>query len=325
MKFVEDIRGYLGRNPIFGVCLIYYLLMSVTVPGFFGANNSWNLVYNFIPILILALGQTFVILTAGIDLSIAAIIAVTSVAGGYLMSGDTGLIGNSYTATIAGVACMLAVGAVIGFINGISVAKLKMPAFMVTLTTLMFFSGMAIWLTRSQSIYNLPALLVDAPYKTFLGVPYPVYLGALVYVICYLVLNRTILGAWIYSVGTNIKTSWISGVNVTMTLVLAYVISGLCASFGSLIYTARLETGSPVMGQNILLDVIGAVIIGGTSLFGGKGKLQWTAGGVLLMTMLDNSLNLVGLSFFLIMMVKGTIILLTALYNQQRSNAVIHA
>jgi len=325
MKLLEEIKGSLGRNPVIGVCLIYYLLMAVAVPGFFGANNSWNLIYNFIPILILALGQTFVILTAGIDLSIASIIAVSSVAGGYLMSDDTGLFGNAYAATMAGVTGMLAVGVVIGFINGVSVARLKMPAFMVTLTTLMFFSGMAIWLTRSQSIYNLPPLLVDAPYKTFIGLPYPVYLGALVFLVCYLVLNKTILGAWIYAVGTNIKTSWISGVSVSITLVSVYIISGLCASLGSLIYTARLETGSPVMGQNILLDVIGAVIIGGTSLFGGQGKLQWTAGGALLMTMLDNSLNLVGMSFFLIMMVKGAIILLTALYNQQRRNSLIHA
>jgi ribose transport system permease protein len=325
MILLNNIKGYLNRNPIIGVCLSYYLLMSVAVPGFFGVNNSWNLVYNFIPILILAVGQTFVILTAGIDLSIASIIAVCSVAGGYLMSDDTGLFGNPFTATMVGVVGMLAVGAAIGFINGLAVAKLKMPAFMVTLTTLMFFSGMAIWLTRSQSIYNLPALFVDAPYKTFLGLPSPVYLGVLVVLVCYFLLNKTIWGAWIYSVGTNIKTSWISGVNISLVLISVYVINGLCASLGSLIYTARLETGSPVMGQNILLDVIGAVIIGGTSLFGGKGKLQWTAGGALLMTMLDNSLNLVGLSFFLIMMVKGAIIHLTALYNQQRSNAVIHA
>jgi ribose transport system permease protein len=133
------------------------------------------------------------------------------------------------------------------------------------------------------------------------------------------------LGEWIYAVGTNIKTSWISGVHISITLVSVYVISGVCASLASLIYTARLETGSPVMGQNVLLDVIGAVIIGGTSLFGGRGKLQWTAAGALLMTMLDNSLNLVGMSFFLIMMVKGVIILLTAVYNQVGSKSVIHA
>jgi ribose transport system permease protein len=93
----------------------------------------------------------------------------------------------------------------------------------------------------------------------------------------------------------------------------------------SVIYTARLETGSPVMGQNILLDVIGAVIIGGTSLFGGKGKLQWTAAGAFLMTMLDNSLNLVGMSYFLIMIVKGGVILLTAFFNQPKVSSLFHA
>jgi ribose transport system permease protein len=299
--------------------------MALTVPGFFSINNSWNLVYNLAPLLILAVGQTFVILTAGIDLSITSIIAVASVVGGYLMSSETTIFENPASAVLAGIFGMLAVGVAVGLVNGISVAKLGMPAFMVTLTSLMFFSGLAIWITQSQSIYNLPALLVDAPYKTFLGLPYPVYLTLLVFVLSYAILNKTMLGEWIYAVGTNIKTSWISGVNIPKTLVSVYVISGICASLASLIYTARLETGSPVMGQNVLLDVIGAVIIGGTSLFGGRGKLQWTAAGALLMTMLDNSLNLVGMSFFLIMMVKGVIILLTAVYNQVGSKSVIHA
>ncbi len=325
MTIVDNIRTYLVKNPIVGVCLLYYLLMALMVPGFFSANNSWNLVYNFIPLLILAVGQTFVILTAGIDLSITSIIAVSSVVGGYLMSSDVGLVDGSKWSMLLGIGGMLSVGVIIGLINGISVAKLKMPAFMVTLTSLMFFSGFAIWITQSQNIYNLPALLVDAPYHSFLGLPLPVYLAVLVFTSCYLLLNKTLLGEWVYAVGTNIKTSWISGINIPLTLVSVYVISGVCASLASLIYTARLETGSPVMGQNVLLDVIGAVIIGGTSLFGGRGKLQWTAAGALLMTMLDNSLNLVGMSFFLIMMVKGAIILLTALYNQLGSKSLTHA
>ncbi len=325
MDITSPIKRYFQANTIIGICLLYYVLMALIIPGFFSANNSWNLVYNFIPLMIIAVGQTFVILTAGIDLSVTSIVAVTSVVGAYLMSADTSIIENTSLTLILGIACMLIAGAVIGAFNGIAVAKLKMPAFMVTLTSLMFFSGLAIWLTKSQSIYNLPAVLVDFPYKTFLGLPLPIYLGALVLGIAYYILNRTILGEWIYAIGVNYKTSWLSGVNISFILVLVYVISGICAATGSLIYTARLETGSPVMGQNILLDVIGAVIIGGTSLYGGIGKLQWTVAGAFLMTMLDNSLNLLGLSFFLIMIIKGAIILLTALFNQLRERDMVHA
>lgn len=320
-----SIKYYLSQNSIVGVCILYYVLMALVVPGFFGANNTWNLVYNFIPLLILAIGQTFVILTAGIDLSITSIVAVASVVGGYLMSADSGLFSSPLITVLVGITGMVLAGAIIGLINGIAVTRLRMPAFMVTLTSLMFFSGLAIWLTQSKSIYNLPTLLVDAPYKTLLGLPYPVYLAGLVYLVSYLILNKTLVGEWIYAVGTNVKTSWLSGVNITSTIVFVYIISGVCASLGAMIYTARLETGSPVMGQNVLLDVIGAVIIGGTSLFGGKGKLQWTAAGALLMTMLDNSLNLLGMSFFLIMIVKGAIILLTALFNQYQPKSLVHA
>jgi ribose/xylose/arabinose/galactoside ABC-type transport system permease subunit len=180
---------------------------------------------------------------------------------------------------------------------------------------MIFFSGLAVWLTGSQNLYNLPGAYVDFPYRSLFGIPLPVYAGALVLGLAWFLLNKTIYGEWIYAVGVNQRAALISGVPVGRTLLLVYAISGFCAAAGAALYTARLETGSPVMGQNILLDVIGAVVIGGTSLFGGRGKLLWTAAGAALMTMLDNSLNLLGLSFFIIMIVKGAIILLTALLN----------
>jgi len=307
-----------SSNIILYLCLVYYLLAAVSTPGFFTVNNTWNLLYNLMPLLIVAVGQTLVILTAGIDLSVTSIIAVTSVVGGYLMSSDYSPFGNTYMMLAAGILGMMITGGLIGMINGISVAKLKMPAFMVTLTGLMFFSGFAVWLTKSQNIYNLPTVLVEMPYATFLWLPIPVWIGILVLGVAYLLLNRSLLGEWIYAVGVNPKTSRISGVKVDYTIIMVYTLSGVCAAVGSLLYTARLETGSPVMGQNLLLDVIGAVVIGGTSLFGGVGRLQWTIAGAFFMVMLDNSLNLAGLSYFLIMIAKGIIILLAALVNVMR-------
>ncbi|MGB3852707.1 MAG: ABC transporter permease [Tunicatimonas sp.] len=318
----KDLTGQ-SSNIILYACGLYYIIAALTTPGFFTVNNTWNLLYNWLPLLIVAIGQTFVILTAGIDLSVTSIIAVSSVVGGYLMSSDYSPLGNTTLAIVAGVVGMLLSGIVIGFINGFAVAKLKMPAFMVTLTSLMFFSGFVVWLTTSQNIYNLPEAFVNLPYSTFLWIPVPLWIGLLVLLLAYLVLNRSLYGEWIYAVGVSPKTSRISGVNVSFTLILVYVISGMCAAVGAVLYTARLETGSPVMGQNVLLDVIGAVVIGGTSLFGGKGLLQWTVAGAFFMTMLDNSLNLAGLSFFLIMIVKGIIILLAALLNVLRERITL--
>lgn len=318
----KDLLGQ-SSNVILYACGLYYIIAALTTPGFFTVNNTWNLLYNWLPLLIVAIGQTFVILTAGIDLSVTSIIAVSSVVGGYLMSSDHTPLEDTGLTILTGVIGMIVSGMVIGFINGFAVAKLKMPAFMVTLTSLMFFSGFVVWLTTSQNIYNLPEAFVNLPYSTFLGVPVPLWIGLLVLLLAYLVLNRSLYGEWIYAVGVSPKTSRISGVNVSFTLILVYVISGVCASVGAVLYTARLETGSPVMGQNVLLDVIGAVVIGGTSLFGGKGLLQWTVAGAFFMAMLDNSLNLAGLSFFLIMIVKGGIILLAALLNVLRERTTL--
>jgi len=302
-------------NSIVWVSLLYYVLMCFLAPGFFSVNNTWNLLYSFFPLLIAAIGQTFVIITAGIDLSITSVIALCSVAGGYLMSTDTGLGLASYQSITLAFVLMLICGACIGLINGLSVTRLGMPAFMVTLISMIFFSGLAIWFTQSQNIYNLPEPFVNMPYTFVLGLPVPTYIGLAVLLLAYVLLARTLWGDWIYAVGLNSKVSRISGVKVNKTIVAVYVFSGLCAALASFLYTARLETGSPVMGQALLLDIIGGVVIGGTSLYGGKGKIHWTFFGVLFIVMLDNSLNLIGLSYFLIMMVKGLVILLAAMLN----------
>ena len=321
----KKILGYFNfsEHLILYLCLGYYVLMILVAPGFFTVHNSWSLLFNLMPLLIVSIGQTFVMLTAGIDLSVTSVVALTSVVGGYCMSSDSGLPWSPFVAIGVGVLAMLLVGALVGLGNGLAVIRLGMPPFMVTLTTMIFFSGLAVWLTTSQSIYNLPVAFVEMPYQSLLGIPVPLIIGGLVTLVAYFVLNHTLLGEWIYAVGLNAEVAHISGVRVAMTLLSVYAFSGGCAAIASWLYTARLETGSPVMGQHILLDVIGAVVIGGTSLFGGKGKVHWTLYGVLFITLLDNSLNLIGLSYFLIMMVKGSVILLAAIIYVVRERSLV--
>lgn len=301
-------------NSIVYLCLGYYLIMALVAPGFFTVNNSWNLLFNLLPLLIVSIGQTYVMLTGGIDLSVTSIIAMTSITGGYIMSRDTSFLSDP-SSIYLGISAMAAFGMTIGLINGLAVTKLGMPAFMVTLTTMMVFSGFAIWFTESQNVYNLPESFISMPYSSLLRIPIPVFFGLGVLVLAYFLLNRTLLGEWIFAVGLNPEAARISGVKVTKTIIITYIFSGFCGAIASVLYTARLETASPVMGQNIILDVIGAVVIGGTSLFGGKGKIQWTFFGAVFMTLLDNSLNLISLSFFFIMIVKGFVILTAALMN----------
>lgn len=312
-------------NFVLYLCLLYYAAMSLVAPGFFSVNNSWNLLFNLLPLLLVAVGQTFVILTAGIDLSVTSVIALCSVAGGYVMTGGAAAALGDGGVIALGCLVMVAVGMGVGLLNGLAVTRLGMPAFMVTLTTMMFFSGLAIWATESQNIYNLPETFINLFYARVLGLPVPLIVALAVTGAAHLLLDRTLRGEWIYAVGLNAKVANISGVKVGPTVVYAYAVSGACAAIASILYTSRLETGSPVMGQNILLDVIGAVVIGGTSLFGGKGKIKWTVFGVMFITLLDNSLNLLGLSYFLIMIVKGTLILLAAIVNALKTNAHLAA
>lgn len=310
------------EHRILYICVGYYILMALITPGFFTWVNSGNLLLNMMPLLIVSIGQTYVMLTAGIDLSVTSVIALSSVVGGYCMSSDYGLGLAPAWAIIIGMLAMIFVGGLVGFFNGFAVSRLGMPSFMVTLTSMMFFSGLAIWLTTSQSIYNLPDAFVDLPYSDFLFIPIPLIIGVFVALIAWFLLKHTLIGAWIYAVGLNPNVAKISGVPTGFTMRFAYIFCGCCAAIASIFYTARLETGSPVMGQHILLDVIGAVVIGGTSLFGGKGKIQWTLYGVVLISLIDNSLNLLGLSYFVIMMVKGSVILLAAMLSVFQSRTL---
>jgi ribose transport system permease protein len=313
------------RNPfaselsVFYLTILYFLALAPFTPGLASAENAANIFSNLLPLLIVALGQTVVLIAGGIDLSVTSTIALSSVIGAMVMSGDQGWMGGSRWATPAAIVAMLLAGAVVGLFNGAAITLLRMPAFIVTLTTMMFASGLAVWLTKSKTIYNLPPSFNAIGKGSFFIVPYALVVAALVALALHVALRQTLFGRWLYAIGHNAKAAEISGVPVGRTIRSAYVISGLCAAVTSILYTGRIETGSPVLGQRILLDVIGAAVIGGTSLFGGKGKVIWTVSGVLFITLIDNSLNMLGLSYFFIMMVKGAVILLAALLDAWRN------
>ncbi|MGE0132899.1 MAG: ABC transporter permease [Blastocatellales bacterium] len=310
---------FVSEYSIFYLTILYFLAMAPFTPGLASAENAANIFSNLLPLLIVALGQTVVLITGGIDLSVTSTIALSSVLGAMVMSGDQGWLGGSSWATLAAVVAMLLAGAVVGLLNGAAITLLRMPAFIVTLTAMMFASGLAIWLTKSKTIYNLPAAFNAIGKGSFFIVPYALVVAALVALALHVALTRTLLGRWLYAVGHNARVAEVSGVPIRRTISLAYVISGLCAAAASILYTGRIETGSPALAARILLDVIGAAVIGGVSLFGGKGKVAWTVCGALFITLIDNSLNLLGLSYFFIMMVKGAVILLAALLDAWRN------
>ena len=349
---------FLSDYFVLYLSLAYFLILVPFLPTLATPANLANLLSNMWPLLVVAVGQTFVLTIAGIDLSQGSVAGLTSVIGamllataapasvlantpiwGVLLTEQGGLLAGAAYATAIGVAAMLAVAALIGLANGAAVAFLRMPAFMVTLVTMIGVGAFAIWLTQSNNIRELPesfvALGKGQLVSVYFGertepqiprrqlhdlVTWPMIIAIGVALVAHVALNRTVFGRYVFAIGINRKAAEISGVPVRRVIVTVFVISALCAAIASVLYTARLETGRPSLGAgNFLLDVIGATVIGGTSLFGGKAKILWTFFGVLFFVLLSNTLNLMNLSAFHIDMVKGGVILIAALLDVVRT------
>jgi ribose/xylose/arabinose/galactoside ABC-type transport system permease subunit len=295
--------------------VVYCLALAPFTPGFVSPSNAANLLSTLFPLFIVGVGEMLVLIAGGIDLSVTSILGLTSVTGAALLNGNSGWLSVSGLGIPVAILAMLAVGALVGLVNGMAVSKLKMPPFIVTLTSMMFVSGLAIWSTRSRNIGNLPETFnhIGSSWVFALGMAIVLGLGV------HAALSRTVWGGWLYAIGHNSRAAFISGVPVAWVTVSAYLASGILSAAASILYTGQAESGSPVLGQRLLLDVIGGVVIGGTSLFGGRGKVLWTLFGVLFLKLLDNSLNLLDLSYFVIMMVKGAVILLAAVIDAART------
>jgi ribose/xylose/arabinose/galactoside ABC-type transport system permease subunit len=307
---------------VLALTILYFLIMWPIVPEIAQPATLVDIVAAMGPLLVVAIGQTFVLIVAGIDLSAPSILAVAAVVGASVMTGDGGYLAGSPLAVPGGILVFLAIGCGIGWLNGASVTALKMPPFIVTLSTMMFFSGTAIWYTAlhtdATSIGNLPPAFIAIGQTESGGGLIALLIAATVAVTAHVVLSRTVFGRWLYAIGTNPVAAEVSGVPVRRAIIGAFVVSGLTAGIASILYTGRLETGSPVLGQRILLDIVGAAVIGGVSLFGGKGKVVWTLFGVLFLSIIDKSLQLLGLSQSWVLATKGGVILTAAVIDAAR-------
>jgi ribose/xylose/arabinose/galactoside ABC-type transport system permease subunit len=315
-------RLVLSEYLVLALTVVYFLAMWPIVPEIATPDTLLDILSAMLPLLVVAIGQTFVLIVAGIDLSAPSVIAMASVVGASVMTADSGYAGDSPWAIPAGIAAFLAVGGLIGLFNGVCATRFNMPSFIVTLTTMMFFSGAAIWYTAvhtdASSIGDLPRGFVAIGQGQIGGVPFSLAVALAVGVTAHIALSRTVFGRWLYAIGLNPRAAAISGVPVRSAVTWAFVISGICAAIGSVLYTGRLETGTPVLGQRILLDVIGAAVIGGVSLFGGKGKILWTLFGVLFLTVIDKGLQLLGLTLASVFAIKGGLILAAAVADALR-------
>lgn len=332
-------RLLLSEYFVLYLTILYILVLTPIIPRLWNPMNIKNILSNMWPLLVVAIGQTFVLILAGIDLSQTAVMAMSSVIGAVVMTSSAdpvlfsksplwgvflteqgGLLGTSSLALPIGILVMLGVGLFIGFLNGFSVAYFKMPPFIVTLVSMMLFSAMAIYLTKSENIRHLPEAYLQISKTKFSVVSGAMIIALLLSILAHIVLTRTLFGKRLYAVGINTTASEISGVPAKTTIIAAYMISGVCAAIAGVLYSSRLEMGRPTLGNTLFIDIVGANIIGGISLAGGKGKITWTIFGVFFFIVLANSLNMLNLSFYIIDMVKGSVILVAALLDVARNS-----
>lgn len=288
---------------IFIVLLVVLVVLGALSPPFRSFSNGFTLLLNGSVIAFLALGQTFVLLTGGIDLSTGANVAMTGVLAPLLML-------NGMPWPVAALLALLA-GALLGVVNGAVIHFVKVPPFIVTFSTLGVASSIPLIITGANSISVVDAHFALVGQGRILGVPVPVVLLLLAAVAAWLVLSWTKFGVHVYALGGNRAAARLAGVNVARTTIAVYAISGLCAGMGGLISTSRLMVGFPATGLgNELFFSIAAAVVGGVSLFGGVGSVAGAMIGAVLIAAVSNGMNVLSVSSYWQPLVIGLIILI---------------
>lgn len=292
--------------------IVLVVAVSIMNPNFLSPNNLMNLLRQVAANGFIAFGMTFVILTGGIDLSVGSTLALSSAfSAGMMASGLPPLV-----AVVTG----LLIGAFLGAVNGFLISKGKMAPFIATLATMTIYRGATLVYTNGNPITGLG----DSFFFSFLGrgylfgIPFPVILMFIAFLVLYLLLHKTAFGRKTYAIGGNEKAAFIAGVKIDKIKIFIYSISGLMASISGMIITSRLNSAQPTAGQSYEMDAIASVVLGGTSLSGGRGSLFGTLVGALIIGTLNNGLNLLGVSSFYQQIVKGIVIVIAVLLDRKR-------
>jgi ribose/xylose/arabinose/galactoside ABC-type transport system permease subunit len=283
------------------------IVFATIAPGFGTVANLINIALSIAVTGILAVGMTAVILTGGIDLSVGSLVALTGTAAAMAAAAVPGAAG------IVALVVALAVGAIAGILNGTFVAYLRVQPFVVTLAMLTIARGAAFIISGGRSIGNLPDSFGVLGRAVPLGIPAPVYVFAAVAVVGAFVLDRTVFGRRVYATGGNPEASWLAGVNTQRVIWLVYALNGVLAGLAGLTLASRLGAGVPNSGLQYELDVIAAVVVGGTSLAGGRGTIVGTIWGTVFIGVLTNGLNLANVDPYVQKIALGVVILVAAI------------
>ncbi|MDF2608193.1 MAG: rbsC [Bacillales bacterium] len=303
-----DIRRH---GSLIGLLILTIIITSMN-PNFLSTTNLLNVLLQVSVNALISFGMLFVILTGGIDLSVGAILALSSA-----ITADLIVQGYPpFVAMGAGLVC----GAVFGVVNGLVITKGKIQPFIATLATMTIFRGLTLVYTNGNPISGL------SPEETvfsfvgkgdILSIPVPVIIFLIVFTILMFVLGKTTFGRYTYAIGGNEDATKLAGINVDRIKIMIYTLSGLLAALAGIILTSRLDSAQSTAGVGYELDAIAAVVLGGTSLAGGRGRITGTLIGILILGVINNGLNMLDVSSFYQNVVKGSVILLAILLDRK--------
>jgi ribose transport system permease protein len=307
-KSAFDIKSFLQRFGLIISFILLCLALAIRSDRFLTLYNARNVLRQSAINGIISVGMTFVILTAGIDLSVGSVLALTGVV-------VADLVQTGWAPPLA-IAAALGLGALTGVMNGLIITRTKVPPFIVTLGTMTIARGLALTYTQGGPVTGLPDSF------RFLGtgfagpVPMPIIIAGLVFLLGHILLARTKIGEYIYAIGDNEVAAHLSGIPTYRCITLVYAICGLATALASTILVGRLNSAQPSAGYGFEFDAIAAVVVGGVSLTGGEGNLGNTLLGVLFIEVLNNGLNMLNVSSFYQGVVKGVVIALALLLHR---------
>ncbi|MEO5756859.1 MAG: ABC transporter permease [Mesorhizobium sp.] len=302
-------------NVLFGLTLLallvlLWILLSVTTSSFASANNIANLLRQGSMIAIMAVGQTFVIITGGIDLSVGAVVGFATVVVAMMI--------NAGFPIWLAILVTLLVGVCIGLFHGFGIVKMGLPPFIITLATLTSLRGIGLLMTNGNSININSDSFTAFSRNSFIGIPNLFWMVILVGIPAYIFLHHSRWGRYLFSVGSNAEASRLSGVNVQRTIYMAYTLSGLCAAFVGVLLAARIGIGNPTQAEGWELQAIASSVIGGTSLFGAVGSVHGPLLGAFILATINNGANLLNVNSFWQRIITGALIIIIVYFDGLR-------
>jgi len=319
--YVKKLISPMLREAGIGLALLLLcIVFAIAAPRFASPINITNILTQISINTVLAVGMTFTILLGGIDLSVGSVLALCTIIAGQIITKESLSVGPAIFLAVLG---SLAVGMACGFFNGYVSERWKIHPFIVTLGMLNIARGAALQISQSRTIFKFPETFNALGSVNYVGIPFIFVIAVTVVLLGRFILNRTVYGRMIYAIGNNEEAVRLSGHNPSIYKVLAYVLCGAMVGLAAIMYMLRLNIASPILGVGFELRAIAAVVIGGTSMSGGKGSMVGTFLGACIIGVLDNGLLLIGMGDFARQIVTGLIIIIAVIIDTYRAKISI--